>query len=149
MHDYLNLIRILHVDDEPADLEITRVLLKRRGKDDFEICSFLSAKEAIKRLKKEHFDIIISDYKMPVMNGLELLEKLRWKGNDIPFVVFTGKGNEEVEKEAFKRGADQYISKAGKTTSQCRELARAIWELVMKRRIEEFQKSSLEIKETI
>ena len=149
MPDHSNSIRVLHVDDNPADLEITRVFLRRLGKGDFEICSVLSAKKALKRLKKEQFDIVVSDYKMPEMNGCELLEKLRGDGNNIPFIIFTGKGDEEVKNTAFKKGADQYISKAGKTTSQCRELARAIWELVTKRRIEEFQESSLEIKETI
>jgi len=65
-------IRILHVDDEPADLEITRILIKREAKRDFEIVGVLSAKEALKRLETEHFDAIIADYKMPEMDGIEL-----------------------------------------------------------------------------
>ncbi|MEA2033359.1 MAG: response regulator [Euryarchaeota archaeon] len=124
------IIRVLHVDDEPADLEITRVFLKREGKYDFEIVSVLSAEEALKRLKEERFDVIVSDYKMPGMSGLELLEELRCNGNEVPFILFTGKGGEVVKKAAFNMGADIYIAKNGGPANQCSELARTMRELV-------------------
>ena len=125
-------IRVLHVDDEPSDLEITRILLRREGKGDFEISSVLSAKEALERLESEHFDAIIADYKMPKMDGIEFLEEVRKSGKNsqIPFILFTGKGREEVAKEASKKGADRYIPKAGVTAAQCNELAHALRELV-------------------
>ena len=119
-------IRVLHVDDEPADLEITRVFLRREGKYDFEIVSVLSAEEALKRLKEERFDVIVSDYKMSGMSGLELLEELRCNGNTVPFILFTGKGGEVVKKAAFNMGADIYIAKNGGPANQCSELARTI-----------------------
>ncbi|MHC1635903.1 MAG: response regulator [Candidatus Methanospirareceae archaeon] len=130
-------IRVLHVDDEPVDLEITRIFLKKEAKDDFEISSVLSAKEALAKLEKEHFDIIISDYKMPEMDGIQFLETLRKnkKYAHIPFILFTGKGNEKVKKEAFEKGADEYIPKNGGPTVQCSKLARAIRELVKKRAV--------------
>lgn len=119
-------IRILHVDDEPTDLEITRIFLRRDKNDDFEIVGVLSAEEALKKLKEERFDVIVSDYKMPGMSGLELLEELRSNGNAVPFILFTGKGGEEIAKEAFDKGADRYVTKDGGPTSQCSELARTI-----------------------
>jgi CheY-like chemotaxis protein len=134
-------IRILHVDDEPTDLEITRIFLRRGENDDFEIVSVLSAKEALKRLREEHFDVIVCDYKMPMMNGLELLEELRWNGSTVPFILFTGKGGEEVAKEAFNKGADNYITKDGGPITQCNKLARAIRGLVKAEKTEEVQQN--------
>ena len=127
-------IRVLHVDDEPADLEITRIFLKREYKDDLEIVSVLSVREALEKLESEHFDTIISDYQMPEMNGIEFLEVVRKSGKyaDIPFILFTGKGGEEIAKEALSKGADGYIDKMGNPARQCNELAHAISELVMR-----------------
>ncbi|MCD6209657.1 MAG: response regulator [Methanophagales archaeon] len=131
-------IRILHVDDEPADLEITRILIKREAKRDFEIVGVLSAKEALKRLETEHFDAIIADYKMPEMDGIELLEAVRGSEDvyaHVPFILFTGKGGPEVAKEALEKGADRYITKGGNTAAkQCHELAKAVVELVQEKR---------------
>ena len=127
------LIRVLHVDDEPTDLEITRIFLKREAKDNFDIVGVLSAEEALKKLKEERFDVIVSDYKMPGMDGLEFLETLRKNEthtNHLPFILFTGKGGEEVAKTAFNKGADRYIAKNGGPATRCTELACAIRELV-------------------
>jgi len=93
-HGYLNSmltpIRVLHVDDEPADLEITRIFLKREGKENFEIASVLSAEDALEKLESEHFDAVIADYKMPGMDGIEFLEAVRKSGKYVatPFILF-------------------------------------------------------------
>lgn len=125
-------IRILHVDDEPTDLEITRIFLQRKAKSDFEIVSVLSAKEALDKLGIEHFDIVISDYKMPGMDGIKFLETMRNNENstDIPFILFTGKGGEGVAAAALSRGADRYITKSGNPAGQCDALMQAIQELL-------------------
>ena len=125
-------IRVLHVDDEPTDLEITRIFLKREAKENIEIVGVLSAEEALKKLQEEHFDVIISDYRMLGMDGLEFLEELRKSQHDIgsiPFILFTGKGGEEVAREAFNKGANRYIAKNGGPANRCSELACAIREL--------------------
>ena len=128
-------IRVLHVDDEPADLEITRIFLKRKWKGNFEIVGALSAREALEKLESEHFDAVVADYQMPGMNGIEFLEVVRKseKYADTPFILFTGKGGEEIARDALNRGADRYIDKMGNPATQCNELARAINELVMER----------------
>jgi len=125
-------IRILHVDDEPADLEITRIFLRREAKNSFEIAGALSAEEAMKKLENERFDIVIADYKMPGMDGLAFLEALRKRRKyaHTPFILFTGMGNSGVAEKALEKGADRYISKAGNPASQCSKLARAVRELV-------------------
>jgi DNA-binding NarL/FixJ family response regulator len=100
------------VDDEPADLEITRIFLKREAKDDFEISGVLSAEEALGKLKSKHFDAIIAH---------------------TPFIIFTGKGGAEVARGALNKGADRYIAKNGNPARQCNDLAHAIRELVIEK----------------
>jgi CheY-like chemotaxis protein len=128
-------IWILHVDDEPADLEITRIFLKREGKANFEITSVLSAEKALEKLENEHFDVVIADYKLSGMNGIELLDTLRKRGEyaDTPFILFTGNGGAEVAREVLKKGGDRYIIKNGDTGGQCNALARAIRELMIEK----------------
>jgi len=132
-HSNSTQIRVLHVDDEPSDLEITRIFLKREAKNDFKIVSALSAEDALKKLESEHFDVVIADYKMPRMDGIEFLEAVKKseKYADTPFILFTGKGGAEVAREALTKGADRYISKAGDPASQCNDLAHVIRELVL------------------
>lgn len=121
-------IRILHVDDEPADLVLTSLFLKSNG--NFEISGVLSAKEALDKLESDDFDVIISDYKMPGMNGLKFFDAVRKGGKyaDTPFIFFSG--SEEAE-DALSKVAERYITKIGNPASQCIELAHAICELVL------------------
>jgi len=123
-------IRVLHVDDEPAHLEITRIYLKREARSDFEIVSVLSPEEALEKLENEYFDVVVSDCNMPGMNGMDFLEALRQSRNaDMPFIFFSGTGGPEFVEEALKKGAERYITKKGDPTTQCNALARAIYEL--------------------
>ncbi|MHC1610788.1 MAG: response regulator [Candidatus Methanospirareceae archaeon] len=125
-------IRVLHVDDEPADLEITRIFLKRKKRGELEIVSVLSAEEALAELERDDFDAIIADYQMPGMDGIEFLEAVRKseKYARTAFILFTGKGGAEVAAEALKKGADRYITKSGDPAAQCNELARTIQDLL-------------------
>jgi len=121
------------VDDELTHLKTTRIFLKRVAKGDFEIVSVLSAEEALEKLETEDFDVVVSDYKMPGMDGIEFLEAVR-KGDkyaNTPFIIFTGMGGAEVAKEALKKGAERYITKRGDPSTQSSALARAIYELAL------------------
>ena len=124
-------IRVLHVDDEPAHLEITRIYLKREAGSDFEIVSVLSPEEAVEKLENEYFAVVVSDCNMPGMNGMDFLDAVRRSKNyaDIPFIFFSGTGGPEFVEEALKKGAERYITKKGDPTTQCNALARAIYEL--------------------
>lgn len=130
-------IRVLHVDDEPSVLAITRLLLRSNGGEAFEITSALSAEEALEKLEKGCFDVIISDYMMPGMDGLEFLEEVRKNWYSIPFVFFSGIDDPEIVEEAWKRGADRYITKNGDPANSWKELAQAVRELVMGKMEEE------------
>ncbi len=73
---------------------------------------------------------------MPEMDGIELLKKVRSPGNTIPFILFTGKGREEVVIEAINSGADFYLQKGGDPMAQFAELAHKVRQAVNRRRAE-------------
>ncbi|NHJ33548.1 MAG: response regulator, partial [Asgard group archaeon] len=93
-----------------------------------------SANDAMKLLKNEPFDVIVSDFQMPHMDGLELLEKIREIDKDIAFIIFTGKGREEVVIKALNLGADYYLQKGGDVQSQFSELINLINKSVEKKK---------------
>jgi PAS domain S-box-containing protein len=81
---------------------------------------------------------------MPGMDGLELLKTLRTSGNKIPFIMFTGKGREEVAMEALNRGANGYLQKGVDIESMYGTLAHAIKQEVETKRAEEALRESIE-----
>jgi len=85
-----------------------------------------SVKEAKKILKTTKIDVIISDYQMPVKNGLDFLKELRESEVNIPFILFTGRGREEVAIEALNIGASGYINKFGKPATVYGQLVHGI-----------------------
>ncbi len=128
------MISVLYVDDEPELLEIGKLFLEKRSA--IRVDTALSAIEALKALEQHHYDAIISDYQMPGLNGIEFLKKTRKKYGDIPFILFTGKGREEVVIDAINFGADFYIQKGGAPDSQFAELAHKVRQAVKRRRAE-------------
>ena len=114
-------ISLLYVDDEPDLLETAKQFLEM--KDEFAVKTALSAAEALGILQESMYDGIISDYQMPEMDGIELLKNIRSHYPDIPFILFTGRGREEVVIQAFDAGADYYVQKGGEVRSQFRELS--------------------------
>ena len=130
-----NTISILYVDDEPDLLEVAKLFLEKTGQFSVETCtSPLNAREI---LASSPYDAIVSDYQMPEMDGIELLKQVRGSGNTIPFILFTGRGREEVVIEAFNSGADFYLQKGGDPRSQFAELMQKIKIAVQHRRAEE------------
>ncbi len=117
-------IRVLYVDDEPALLAIGKLFLESTG--NFSIVIIESALDAIEILKKEQFDAIVSDYQMPGMDGIEFLKYVRNHHGHIPFILFTGRGREEVVIQALDNGADFYLQKGGDPKSQFAELRNKI-----------------------
>jgi len=142
-------IKALLVDDERSLLDQAKIFLERMG-DEIEISTALSAKKALKILDKKEFDVIISDYQMPDIDGLELLEEIREKRkNDLPFIMFTGKGREEVAIRALNLGADRYVQKGGDPKSQYGVLVEAIKQEVKHHKTEQALKRSEQRYESI
>ncbi|MHA1213002.1 MAG: response regulator [Candidatus Heimdallarchaeota archaeon] len=125
-------IRILLVDDEKELLAATKVYLEKVDKN-FQVITASSAKSALKLINTEPFDVIVSDYQMPNKNGLEFLEDLRSDNVDIPLIIFTGRGREEVAIQALNLGADYYLQKGGDIKSQFSELINLIKKTIEKR----------------
>lgn len=118
-------MKVLFVDDEPDFLEQAEHFLEEKD-DRLGVETATSADEGLKILGEEDYDAVASDYKMPEKNGLEFLEELRENGDDIPFIILTGKGREEVAMKALNLGADRYFQKTGDPDNQFSMLADAL-----------------------
>ena len=118
------MIRALYIDDEESLLELAKIFLERPG--DIKLTTTADALDGLRMAREGRFDVVISDYSMPVMDGLQILKLLREGGNDIPFILFTGKGREEVVIQALNEGADFYLQKGGLPKPQFAELAHKI-----------------------
>jgi PAS domain S-box-containing protein len=132
---------VLYVDDEPVLLELGTQFLEQSGR--FSVTTAASAPVAMELLKQQPFDAIVSDYQMPVCNGLQFLRELR-KDSDLPFILFTGKGREEVVIEAINTGADFYLQKGGDPKAQFAELGHKIVQAVSKRKAEQLYRTVFE-----
>ena len=123
-----NPIRILHVDDDENFLKIAKRCLELNT--DIKVETATSVEEALEALKKSVFDVIVSDYDMFEKDGLEFLKELRESGNMIPFILFTGKGREEVAEQALNLGAFRYMDKQGPSKAVYAELASSVRQAV-------------------
>jgi len=133
--DEEDIIRVLHVDNEVGLLKVAKQILEMQGS--FEVETAASVEEAQEKMRKKEFDVIVSDYQMPIKDGLEFLRELRLKSNTIPFILFTGKGREEIVIEALNLGADRYFNKIGKPETVYSELAHGISTVVKGKKAEE------------
>ncbi len=115
---------VVYVDDEPDLLLLAKAFLEENG--EFIVDTFKSAEEMLKSETNSIIDVIISDYQMPGTNGIEFLKKIRALFGDIPFILFTGRGREEIVIEAINNGADFYLQKGGDPVSQFAELAHKV-----------------------
>jgi len=133
-------LRVLYVDDEPGLLVIGKLFLEQSG--DFSVTTALSAPEAVRLLEQERFDAIVSDYQMPGMDGIQFLVEVRKRFGPAPFILFTGKGREEVVIQAINSGADFYLQKGGEPAAQFAELSHMIKQAASRKRAEEAQKEN-------
>jgi PAS domain S-box-containing protein len=136
------MISVLHVDDERVVLDTSKLVLERSGK--FSVDTALTAAQALRKFHEAPYDAIISDYRMAEIDGLELLKIIRNEQPDQPFLIFTGKGREEVAAEAYEQGVDFYVQKGGEPLAQFAELAHKIEKAVEKRRMKKQLEESKE-----
>jgi len=127
--------RVLCVDDEEGLLEVSKLFLERSG--DFAVTTAPGAPEGIRLLLQEKFDAIVSDYQMPVMDGIEFLTQVRKQFGQIPFILLTGKGREEIVIQALNSGADFYLQKGGDPRAQFVELAHKVRMAIDRKRADE------------
>ncbi len=129
------MIFVLFVDDEPDLLEITKLFLEKTG--EFTVYTAHSADEGFQILEEKPIEVIISDYQMPEKDGIEFLKAIRSRQDKRPFILFTGRGREEIVIEVINSGADFYLQKGGDVRSQFVELASKIRQGVFRYRAEQ------------
>ena len=132
MTDSADPIRVLHVDDEPGFAEVTAEFLERED-DSITVETVVRVSEARDRLSEGDIDCIVSDYDMPETNGIEFLERVRELDPQLPFILFTGKGSEEIASDAISAGVTDYLQKES-ATSQYTVLANRIRNAVERHR---------------
>ena len=132
--------RLLHVDDDPAVLDLTSSFLDRELDWEVTTLTETSPEAALSRVADDadasdagaDVDCIISDYDMPAMNGLAFFEAVREHGITTPFILYTGKGSEEIASRALNAGVTGYFQKGG--PDQQRRLANRVEQVLDDRR---------------
>jgi len=100
--------RLLVVDDEPTQREMLSSILERAG---YRVTVAADGREAVAKLEGRHYDLMLTDQKMPEMDGLELLDRARSQIPDLPVVLMTAYGSVSTAVDAMKRGAADYLTK--------------------------------------
>jgi len=119
-------IRVLHIDDEEDFLYLTKEFIEKMSEGEIEVESLKDASKVIERLKSNEIDVVVCDYLMEQLNGLDLLKTIKQEELNIPFIIFTGRGREEVVIDALNLGANYYIRKGSDARSQYTELVHQI-----------------------
>jgi len=103
-------IRLLLVDNDPEFADLTAEFLQRET-ERFVVTPVRDSDDAHEQLADGEFDCVVSDYELTPVNGIEFLEQVREERPDLPFILFTGRGSEEVASEAISAGATDYLQK--------------------------------------
>jgi len=127
-------IDVLHVDDDPSVLDLAEAYLEREL-ESVAVTSVTEPSAALAALSDEEFDCVISDYDMPGANGLDLFETVHSDHRQLPFVLYTGKGSEEIASQALNAGVTGYFQKGG--PEQLRRLANRVEQAVEEHRTRE------------
>jgi two-component system cell cycle sensor histidine kinase/response regulator CckA len=135
------LVRILYVDDYPLDRELVRDALEREHSG-FELVEAASRADFEIALAQGGFDLVLSDFNILGFEGLQVLETVHAQDANLPVIIVTGTGSEEVAAEAIKRGAADYVIK---TPQHIQHLPHTIHTVLEKKRLEAERKQTEEI----
>jgi len=125
-------IDVLHVDDEPDFADLTAAFLEQAD-DRFVVHTATTPDDGLDFLADHEVDCVVSDHDMPGWTGIEFLEAVRDRYPDLPFILYTGKGSEEVASDAISAGVTDYLQK-GSGSDQYELLANRIRNAVSARR---------------
>ncbi len=145
-------VNVLLVDDDENFNELARQFFGRdKSKINLIVCG--SPDKVMEKIENNDIDAVISDFKMPDQNGFELFEEVRGRWEDLPFIILTGQGEEDVAMEALNKGVDQYHIKKENPIDQFRSLSKSILEEVVrvkgKRELESFNERIEELRKEL
>lgn len=120
--------KILLIEDDDSLRDVVASLLERDG---FTVDPFSNGEAALDAFNRSTYGCILSDFKLPQMNGLELLAAIRERSQTVPFIIMTAFGSIDIAVQAMKFGANDFISKPFEPET----LARVIGEVIEHRRI--------------
>jgi two-component system cell cycle sensor histidine kinase/response regulator CckA len=103
-------LRILYIEDDPADAELCLAALRRAGLE-VQIELVATPEELARRLRENTFDIVLTDYRLPGWNGIDVLERIKLSGLDLPTILVTGTLGEGLAVECIKSGFTDYVLK--------------------------------------
>jgi signal transduction histidine kinase/DNA-binding NarL/FixJ family response regulator len=138
--------RVLHVEDNDFFGRVTAGVLDEDY--DIDVYTVGSAQAALERLEFEQFDCIVSDYEMPGMDGLELLDAVRETAPKIPFILLTGGGSERIASKAISTGVTDYLKK-GDGRELFAVLANRIENAISRRRAERLSDRQIVVNDLI
>jgi len=101
-------VRIAVIDDEPSVLESFKMILKIK---DYDVTTFPDGPTALAQLEKDKFDLAFIDYKLPGMDGLEVLKKIKEKDQNVEVIIVTAYATESSHANAITLGALEYLRK--------------------------------------
>jgi len=105
-----NPYRILIIEDDPDDVEL--ILLGFSKHDEFFVDVATTGEEGLERIKETGYDLVSVDFALPGISGLDVLEEIRKRDQDVPVVMVTGRGTEELQVVAFEKYATSYVMKS-------------------------------------
>ena len=133
--------KILIIDDNPSDRTLALRELKKIFPH-FQAVEISDEAGFAKALQRDNFNIVITDYQIRWITGIEVLRRIRKKRPDCPVIMFTGTGNEEVAVKAMKEGLDDYVVKSPQHYVRLAAAVRSAWQRSQQRKaLEEFKQS--------
>ncbi|RQG90752.1 PAS domain-containing response regulator [Natrarchaeobius chitinivorans] len=105
-------IQVLLVDDDQQLLNLTETFLERIS-NQIQVIKETDVNSGVEAVENRELDCVVSDYDMPKSNGLDFLKQIREDYSDLPFILFTGKGSEEIASDAISAGVTDYLQKGG------------------------------------
>ncbi len=104
-------LRVLLVEDNPIDAMIVKKILQRDNAFEYEVVHLVSGEDALLKLENWPYDIMLLDYNLPKKNGLETLKEIKARNIEMPIVMITGQGDEQLAVTLIKEGAFDYLPK--------------------------------------
>ena len=101
--------RVLLIEDDPDDADIVSQVLGKAKVATVETAR--SAEDGLRIFRKAEWDLVLLDYRLPGSSGLDALDRMRKIDADVPMIVLTGTGNDQIAADAIRLGANEYLSK--------------------------------------